>query len=988
MISQAGLGRAGVTGDKAGSFQKLARLLLRVHYPTLFARESALEGNSATFTPMLRYALTSMSHLLSRRLLNLGYEIYAVSDAKFMEVAYRICVSFFHYYPVLSLQQYQHKKGYAERKMNLVATVVQMSLNKHAELAREAKAAAKNMPAGAAASSKKKKRQPDAQRMGDDHNEGDEDHPSSAEGQVNPAIVDAMGSSSMELASASASASASAASSSRGRRRSFSQERPPLSLNAPAPAAPSASASRARSPSASRGVPSHSVKKKAQVAARRPKTASSNPNAGSLNASVAGWQMQQQTGFDGNTSISSIAMGPPPAHATDLYTSASTSSAYGTAFAPSSSRHRMAGQQEEVSIESMAPHAVERSTHPNGEVLDLHEGLSASQHSMNQSQRTVKGSPVKKAWVSEHDKGSRGVNVVGYVDQTSGFGESSPAASRNDAAARARNAEFSRAQDLTKLRRREAQAEEDRLRLLQLNHQEYATQNSPHVDPSANNAARRAWEREGDLDEEEEGKQAPAPQPFREYAAEQQQNQSPPRFATQSAQLSASQRIALTSPHVVGTEHELNSSFHRTGEPRIQRGGTGQAPPATHVHPPGHAHRQERQQQLQQSHSQSQLHSQQQQQGGNDLSSINDALSQIADRNTVTAKRVAQHSAKKMPRSQYQEQQQQQQQQSQSQVPSHPEVSSMLSSATPNTALETKLLSMLEQISSKMAAMENNMQAMEKKLAAASVAQQQQQPPQQPSQPAADPYSSHPAPSSQYRSQSRDSAPLTHPLVPEFAGHMWTPASSFYGPARDRNGNVNAMPEQAQRALRAEAVQKDAEAREQQRRQQQQQSQSEEKSNTAGRYIPPTLPPRPGFAPHSPGPRPHAPQHGSVPTRAPVAHAVPSQSTAFGGASSSSSSASSFQPTQSHNQPSPVITTGGSMPLSSFPPHSAFHPGHATAGSASLSRDQVIPSTDSFIESLKARLRQTEELIHTARTTAKDTEDFNPYQQPPYERPA
>jgi hypothetical protein len=128
-------------GDIENNFKKLTRLLLKVHYSTLFARERVLAGESAVFVPMLRYALSAMSHKLTRHLLNHGYEIYATSDAKFIECVYKVCIHAFHYYPVLTQLQFLNPpKGYAERKIVLVTSVIQCCLTKHQELVRDLKA--------------------------------------------------------------------------------------------------------------------------------------------------------------------------------------------------------------------------------------------------------------------------------------------------------------------------------------------------------------------------------------------------------------------------------------------------------------------------------------------------------------------------------------------------------------------------------------------------------------------------------------------------------------------------------------------------------------------------------------------------------------------------------------------------------------------------------------------------------------------------------
>jgi hypothetical protein len=950
------------TGDSENAFKKLARLLMRVRYPEIFARERVLEGDTSILIPMLRYALTCLSHKLARKLLNQGYAVYSTGDSAFMEAVYRVCVHSFHYYPVLSLLQFMHPpKGYAERKMAFVTNVIQCALNKHAELTREEKLESQKHQSHSS-SSKKKQREESHARLT----------------QVrahNPSVEEQEGT-------------------------------------------PSAAASRGRSLSAFRSAASLS-------SSSRPRSASASGR-----SSLASSQRARRS--------SSKATRPKTANGKNAFTPSETND--GTDLYASNSN--ASGQGEDISIEHMSHHSVPRSRHT------AHSHPSDSMRSDSGSNRTF-GASVKKAFVHEHQSGSVPVSVVGYLEQQP---EGSPAASpmsraKQEALERKKQIEYSRAQDVARLKRKEEQEEQDRLKHLQLQHTEYSTQNSPHVDPNETDSHATRFRQAAEFGSSSHDNW--------DDAFDQQLHQSPqPYPMSQYQQLASSQGPAghgrsvhgSPSPHLIGDEHGLNASFSRSQNGNVGFGTTtdttahqsnSTAGPVQSVQRPEIPKLQ--------------------------LSALNEQLNQIADRNHSTAKKVAQGSAKKAPRvhegreqvpvlqfqpvqqtsaaSSVRQSQQPQSHQLASDASSAAHVSSFLAGAASgvSTPLEARLFSMLESIQNKMIQMETNMHQMEDKLTKATVAAQakeqqaaaqqqiyEQQQPQQPTSAGVPMERIHPTPNVNptaslgvsFRSQRQGATPLLNPLVPHPL-HQYTPASSFHGPPRE--DNVNQI---GRHALPTNYVHPTSSAQSQSQQQLAQtyphlsassssaapvtaapSSTSHSRHNSPPRY--PNLHASSStssltdshssgnWAPHANVSnvharlygQPHAHQRGSTPVKVPL-------HTPMAYPPSGGDMLPSVSPTVQMGQPAsypnisntsdsaavPSSVAPQSFGASSFP-HSSFHVSHTSAGSAALSKETVLPTTDTFILQLKQRLKQTEELLYTTRMSAKAN---IPEQQPTY----
>jgi hypothetical protein len=549
------------------------------------------------------------------------------------------------------------------------------------------------------------------------------------------------------------------------------------------------------------------------------------------------------------------------------------------------------------------------------------EPAPALRSSGGRPQLSPSSSPVKKAWIAEHRSGSVPVNVYGYVNA-----EPEPSPRKvfsNDPYTRQKHAiDFMQAQDLAELKRREAelekQREDDEVRLLQLQHETYSLQNSPHQvrqqeeineEEYDGTTQQQQWnghhqqqqQQQQTLepeyeDAEEYASTLPPPRPFGTQAVHEQHFYSPSRGAlTQYQLLSASSNGRASQPpasspsrHVIGDEHGLNASFSRTEEQTVEQGGAFDA-------------------QRRQRNSQQQL------------KQINEQLSHIADRNNFVAQRVADGSAKKknqdreayeqqlIPSVQYQAHNSFQQAPSQPSPSSAAGVSSLLSSVAPalSTPLENRLFQMLEQIQSKVVAMENRTRMMESKLAEVEA------------KPSAPPVvrasivdtgragldlsqrSVHPVPAVP---ASRAEAPLVpHPA------HAYTPGAYFS-------------------------------------------------------RVQPAAPVAPPAAPVLSQAYPHL-------STAPLSSYAP--------VSPARGSTAAAPDVQSANSTTAAAGPHAARPSSGSFPHSTLAAAHPIAGSAQLS-SELLPSTDSFIEGLKARLRQTEDLIHTARVSARVHAEFNP----------
>ena len=76
-----------------------------------------------SFLPILHYTLLIYSPLVAAYIAEKGFELYAKSDAKFVELAYKLLVDYFNYKPSLTTDQF-FKDGYAEKKVMLCIDII------------------------------------------------------------------------------------------------------------------------------------------------------------------------------------------------------------------------------------------------------------------------------------------------------------------------------------------------------------------------------------------------------------------------------------------------------------------------------------------------------------------------------------------------------------------------------------------------------------------------------------------------------------------------------------------------------------------------------------------------------------------------------------------------------------------------------------------------------------------------------------------------
>ncbi len=100
--------------------------------------------------PALHFAVLDFSKPLASELLRKGYEMYAKTDLRFIDVLYRVCSCVasnqafiahkalrdeFNFVPKLTKEQF-FTSGFAEQKILLCVTVINLCVKKHEELTR------------------------------------------------------------------------------------------------------------------------------------------------------------------------------------------------------------------------------------------------------------------------------------------------------------------------------------------------------------------------------------------------------------------------------------------------------------------------------------------------------------------------------------------------------------------------------------------------------------------------------------------------------------------------------------------------------------------------------------------------------------------------------------------------------------------------------------------------------------------------------------
>eukprot|EP00698_Gefionella_okellyi_P024558 TRINITY_DN8701_c0_g1_i1.p1 TRINITY_DN8701_c0_g1~~TRINITY_DN8701_c0_g1_i1.p1 ORF type:complete len:234 (-),score=35.11 TRINITY_DN8701_c0_g1_i1:110-811(-) len=121
------------TGDINNNIEKLRSELASLKYASPLDISSLKAGDPAALLPVLHFALYGFSRLLAKFLNENNFDLYAKSDARFLDGVYKLLITEFNYRPTLTAQQFL-TPGFAERKILTVVDVIKHCKKKHNEL--------------------------------------------------------------------------------------------------------------------------------------------------------------------------------------------------------------------------------------------------------------------------------------------------------------------------------------------------------------------------------------------------------------------------------------------------------------------------------------------------------------------------------------------------------------------------------------------------------------------------------------------------------------------------------------------------------------------------------------------------------------------------------------------------------------------------------------------------------------------------------------
>lgn len=98
--------------------------------------DALVSGDPAGYLPLLHFAVLKLSKLVARWITELGYELFAKSDTRFVEGVFRLMRTELNFRHSLTPKQFL-TSGFAEKKMLLVVQLLRLVRAKHADLARE-----------------------------------------------------------------------------------------------------------------------------------------------------------------------------------------------------------------------------------------------------------------------------------------------------------------------------------------------------------------------------------------------------------------------------------------------------------------------------------------------------------------------------------------------------------------------------------------------------------------------------------------------------------------------------------------------------------------------------------------------------------------------------------------------------------------------------------------------------------------------------------
>jgi hypothetical protein len=122
-------------GDLQNNLDRLRSELRKARYEGDLQLDALARGDPSGFLPLLHFTLLHYSRCVARWLTDLGHELYAKNDARFVETVYRLARQDLNYHHSLTCKQFL-SAGFAERKVLFVIDLLQLCRNKHAELGR------------------------------------------------------------------------------------------------------------------------------------------------------------------------------------------------------------------------------------------------------------------------------------------------------------------------------------------------------------------------------------------------------------------------------------------------------------------------------------------------------------------------------------------------------------------------------------------------------------------------------------------------------------------------------------------------------------------------------------------------------------------------------------------------------------------------------------------------------------------------------------
>lgn len=123
------------TGDLHNCVERLRRELRAVRYDGALDEPALTAGEPAALLPLLHHGFLGFSPHVSRWLSARGYDLYAKSDLRFVELIHRCAREELSYRHALTVQQFLTTTGFAERKMLFAIDMLCACRAKHDELA-------------------------------------------------------------------------------------------------------------------------------------------------------------------------------------------------------------------------------------------------------------------------------------------------------------------------------------------------------------------------------------------------------------------------------------------------------------------------------------------------------------------------------------------------------------------------------------------------------------------------------------------------------------------------------------------------------------------------------------------------------------------------------------------------------------------------------------------------------------------------------------